>query len=290
VKLAAPSAVAALGAAGVLIALTSLAACGGNGDIERASAASRAGPQGAVGQFVVECALSHTAFDDPIVHPGEPGASHQHLFFGNRDVAANSSYESLAGGDTSCDQPRDTASYWAPALFDATGRTVQPIRAVAYYRAGPGVDPQSVQPYPPGLKMLGGDQHATSAQPLSVVGWSCGGGRPRSVSPPKCPGDSPLSLNVTFPDCWNGTDLDSPDHVSHTATSTGGRCPDSHPTPLPELVLVVDYPAVDPDGIELASGGVGTGHADFWNVWDQAKLETEVRGCLHRDVVCGVNG
>jgi hypothetical protein len=44
----------------------------------------------------------------------------------------------------------------------------------------------------------------------------------------------------------------------------------------------------DPSGVLLASGGVLSGHADFMNGWDQRRLETEVRSCLHRKVVCGV--
>jgi hypothetical protein len=32
-----------------------------------------------------------------------------------------------------------------------------------------------------------------------------------------------------------------------------------------------------------------TGHADFWNVWDQEKLEEEVALCLNLDLVCGIS-
>ena len=42
------------------------------------------------------------------------------------------------------------------------------------------------------------------------------------------------------------------------------------------------------DGLELSSGGLLTGHADFYNAWDVDRLAREVRNCLHRDVVCGV--
>ena len=54
-----------------------------------------AGPQGRVGQFVVECGWSHSSFDDPIVHPGHAGASHRHDFFGNTTTSATSTYEQL---------------------------------------------------------------------------------------------------------------------------------------------------------------------------------------------------
>ena len=42
--------------------------------------------------------------------------------------------------------------------------------------------------------------------------------------------------------------------------------------------------------LSLASGAITTAHADFWNVWDQDKLEGEVADCLNRDLVCGVSG
>ncbi|MEI6403953.1 MAG: hypothetical protein WCP59_17400, partial [Actinomycetota bacterium] len=49
-----------------------------------------AGPQGGRGQFVVECGFSHAGTDDPIVYPGQPGASHEHVFFGNTGTDAAS--------------------------------------------------------------------------------------------------------------------------------------------------------------------------------------------------------
>ena len=177
-----------------------VAACGGGAEGDRADgprggdATPRAvrlsptepGPQGRVPQFVVECGFSHAAPDDPIVHPGHPGRSHLHVFFGNTTTDATSTAETLAGGGTSCDQHLDLASYWAPALLDH-GQPVAPTKAVAYYRPGVGVDPATVEPYPYGLKMLGGDPHAASPQSLDVVAWSCGTGSVRVDTPPDCP-------------------------------------------------------------------------------------------------------
>ena len=37
------------------------------------SPARHTGPQGLAGQFVTDCGYSHSAPDDPIVFPGEPG-------------------------------------------------------------------------------------------------------------------------------------------------------------------------------------------------------------------------
>ena len=287
----------------VLATAALLGACSGDGSGERAadsgSAAAAAelnaapdrvlsGPQGAVAQFVVECDFSHAAFDDPIVHPGVEGASHLHVFFGNVTTDAHTTVDDLVVGDTTCDQHLDRASYWAPALI-RDGVVQTPVKSVAYYRAGPDVVPTTVEPYPLGLRMIAGNSQATDEQSTAVVAWACGAGSLREPIPPECPDQRNLRLLVTFPDCWNGTDLDSVDHVSHVTYSRAGACPASHPVAIPQLQFSVEYPVTGPiDGLELSSGGLGTGHADFYNAWDPDRLAREVRNCLHRDVVCGV--
>lgn len=247
-----------------------------------------AGPQGRDAQFLVRCDVSHLAPDDPIVHPGRPGASHQHVFFGNRRVTATATYDELLGAPSSCEQPLDTASYWVPALL-RDGQVVEPVSSIAYYRAGPGVDPRSLVPYPPGLMMLAGDPGAEAPQPHEIAAWACGAGLVRSSVPPACPESAPLRQLLTFPDCWDGVRLDSPTHREHVVYSSGGHCPASHPVPIPQLTFSVLYSITgDPTGILLASGQPHTLHADFWNVWNQQKLTREVEICLHRLAVCDV--
>jgi len=247
-----------------------------------------AGPQGNVAQFVVECEFSHAGTDDPIVHPGRPGESHLHVFFGNVTTDAFSTLDTLESGATTCDQPLDRAAYWAPALLD-DGQMLTPVKSTAYYRPGIGVDPTTVQPYPAGLAMVAGNAMATGPQSTSVVAWTCGTGIDREVTPPSCPDQRDLRLVVTFPDCWDGVHLDSDDHISHVGYSSAGVCPSTLPVPIPQLQFSVEYPVTGHHGLlELASGGVLTGHADFFNAWDEAKLTREVAQCLHRAVVCGV--
>ena len=247
-----------------------------------------AGPQGAVPQFVVECDYSHAAMDDPIVYPGQPGASHLHVFFGNEGVDAASTVESLAQHGTTCDQQLDKAAYWAPALL-RDGEMLAPVKSTAYYRPGIDVDPTTVQPFPKGLVMVAGNAGASKDQPTSIVAWSCGTGSEREVLPPTCGTGRNLRLLVTFPDCWNGTGLDSDDHHAHVAYSSKGACPDGYPVPVPQMQFSVEYPVSGSvAGLELASGGLTSGHADFMNGWDQDRLAREVRLCLHREVVCGI--
>jgi hypothetical protein len=245
------------------------------------------GPQGVVAQFVVECRFSHAGPDDPIVFPGEPGASHRHHFFGATTTDAHSTPASLRRSPTTCQAGADTAAYWAPALY-VDGEEVEPTLMNAYYRPGPGVEPEAVQAHPAGLAIIAGDPTATTPQPLNVVGWHCGASPVLSAEPPTCAHATPLALRVTFPDCWDGERLDSDDHRSHMALSREGRCPASHPVAVPQLVVDIHYPVSGAATVALASGTAHSAHADFFNGWDQEALEREVAACINRSLVCGV--
>ncbi len=94
---------------------------------------------------------------------------------------------------------------------------------------------------------------------------------------------------VTFPDCWNGTDLRSANLRSHVAYSHAGSCDAAHPVPIPQLTLTISYPITGGGhDLRLASGDTITAHADFLNAWDEDKLAGEVEMCLHRGVVCNI--
>lgn len=242
------------------------------------------------GRFVVSCAPSHADFDDPLVFPGRDGASHLHEFFGNVAIDEGSSDRrataaAVADADTSCETAADRASYWVPALLDEAGERITPDSIDAYYRAGRGVEPADVVAHPSGLGVIAGGGPDREPPPTSVVGWSCSANPRRSASPPDCEGA--LRLRVTFPDCWDGERLHSDDHREHMAYSGTDGCPTDHPVAVPQLELVVRYPVAGGDGLSLSSGEIDSAHADFWNLWEPAALEREVRACLHGDVVCG---
>ena len=109
----------------------------------------------------------------------------------------------------------------------------------------------------------------------------------RDTTPQQCNENSSLRMLVTFPDCWDGERLTGFGSSAH-ARYSDGACPESHPVAIPQLTIAIDYPPVAPEGLSLASGGVETAHADFWNVWDQEKLEGEVANCINRNLVCGL--
>ena len=236
--------------------------------------------------FVSSCAYSHSAPDDPIVRPGEPGAAHLHDFFGNTTTDAGSTAESLRGRSTTCRRGLDTAAYWTPALYDG-GRLVRPRTVAAYYQTA-GKEPATIQPFPAGLRMVAGPGPGTAQ-------WACSRrGRDSTTSatgPPDCREGDDLVVRVFFPDCWDGRNLDSADHHSHMAYNVGGTCPASHPVPVPRLRLGFHYRGTDGGGdVTLSSGGPDTAHADFFNAWDQAELERLVRDCLDAAVHCGGRG
>lgn len=224
--------------------------------------------------FTVVCGFSHRNNDDPILFPGQPGRSHNHTYVGNRTVDASSTPASLRGGPTTCDLERDASTYWVPTVYRGRAPII-PLAGVVYYTnrtSGSVVAP------PAGLKMLAGNPLAHHRQPKGVASWSCGGvgGTPRFGFIPKCSENDALELEVTFPNCWNGTTTDSVDHKRHMKYSTAGQCPASHPVRLPTIMLVLLYPP-QPRGAQPASGKFAA-HADFMNGWDQDELASLVAG------------
>jgi hypothetical protein len=232
------------------------------------------------GIFLSLCTLSHSASDDPIVHPGEPGASHPHEFFGNTTTNADSTYASLQAGRTTCRIAADTAAYWVPTLYD-DGTRVAPLKVNAYYLRGGG--PGRIAAFPAGLKVIAGNSSATTAQSTAVTGWKCSRIRPQALSavPVACPSGSHAVLVIRFPECWNGTDLDAADHRSHMAYRVRGVCPAGYPVRVPRLSLNVHYQLPDTTGLTLASGSIHSSHADFFNAWNQSVLARLVRTSLN---------
>ncbi len=229
------------------------------------------------GYFAIACGFSHRNQDDPIVFFRQPGRSHDHTYFGNTATNANSTPASLrATGETTCRLGADTAAYWVPTLF-VGGNAVRPRGAIAYYLRRT-IEP--VQAFPANLEVVAGSAAARSAQSTRVTFWTCGG-RTISSEIPTC-ARSNLRLQVNFPNCWNGRQLDSADHRSHLAYSADGVCPASHPAEVPALTLVVYYGVAGGSQAELASGGDFSGHADFVNAWDQDTLQRLVDRYLNR--------
>ena len=238
------------------------------------------------GNFVVDCGFSRRLSDDPIVSPGVPGASHDHSFFGNETTDAFSTAAKLLRGQTLCHRRQDRSAYWVPTML-VNGRPVTPLGAAIYYRRGTYAE---VQVPPNGLRMIAGDQRATSPQAVEHVFWNCEQLGLATTEVPVCPADPgySLRLHVDFPECWDGVNLDSPDHRSHLAYATAGECPASHPVPIPSLRLVVRFPVTGVQRLALSSGSINSGHADVFFAWRGKQLRRLVRRCLNGRHQCSL--
>lgn len=292
---------------------------GGNFAEERISPTDEQPVESDIGSFRTTCDFSHMATDDPIVYPGQPGKSHLHAFFGNTGTNANSTAASIANtGNSTCrGGTANRTGYWQPAMIDTKdGTPIQPLSLQAYYKTGyNGVRPEDVKPFPDGLRMISGNPMATT--PNTAVGsFNCdlddgtNSGGVGSI-PTNCKSETGLLVNVNFPQCWDGKNLDSPDHKSHmafsnnafvtaaqlagkpiewwqTLTTTQG-CPPTHPVALAAISLGVWYQIPkDPSeakrwrlASDMYEGPAGYSlHADWFNGWETAVMKAFSTNCL----------
>ena len=188
--------------------------------------------------FVSSCAFSHRAPDDPIVYRRPGSRAHSHG--SHRRVLDGRDAE---GGRTTCKRRGETAAYWVPTLVSGAQASFR-----CRLRLLPARHDREVKPFPPDLRMIAGSSVATSPQPLSVTRWDCGieANVAGSSDPPTCPPGprTAFRLHVSFPDCWDGQNLDTTDHHSHIAYAVEGHCPPSHPVAVPALELILRYPVL----------------------------------------------
>ncbi|MGI9595386.1 MAG: DUF1996 domain-containing protein [Acidimicrobiales bacterium] len=243
------------------------------------------------GQFRAACQYSHFAYDDPIVFPGQTGRSHLHMFFGNTDTNANSTTDSIvnSGGGTCNGFELNRSAYWTPALLDGAGNAIVPDMIILYYKTK---EPGVVQRMPQGLKMVSGNTSAESFETSNFLYWSCGkSGHSYNKGNriPNCNGD-PVNATISFPQCWDGRNLDSADHRSHMAlVSPHAGCPSTHPVRLPQISILMYFPGdMSTKNWHLSSdrsGGFNTGpgatlHADWWGGWNDETMDLWTNGCM----------
>lgn len=263
-----------------------------------------------------DCEFSHMNFDDPVVFPGQPGRSHLHAYFGNTAINANTNLDNLpnTGRSTCAGGTANRSGYWIPAMLDMRDRRpVKPEGATIYYKSSyHGVKSTEIRQFPPGLRILAGNSTATSPQkrPNSnglLTYWMCLQKSPfklSSFSPTirtDCKRGEVLRLRVTFPQCWDGKNLDSADHQSHMAYAQRrfGGCPSSHPVALPEITINTDYEFGDPanlkrwrlvtDAADESKPAGLTLHGDWVNGWHQPTFERMLNGCFRPHQDCGHN-
>ncbi len=90
------------------------------------------------GAFRTHCVESHSSNDDPLMAPNKPGAAHHHIFFGNPDVDAYTTPDSLLEASaTTCDGVAlNKSGYWVPALYGESGERLEYVDPLFYYKTG----------------------------------------------------------------------------------------------------------------------------------------------------------
>jgi len=308
---------------------------GGSGGIPGASADD-------VGAFRMFCGAGQVLKDDPLVYPGKAGASHLHQFVGNLGTDANSTYSSLrTSGGTTCGQsatPFNRSAYWIPAMLDGTGNVVKPDFLNLYYKRLPASAPGCTDPIkrrgicidlPNGVRyvfgynmttMSGGPADLTSFDQwfISFECWGSEDGKVGSgaataryhtikeVADAGCPVGAQLVILGFAEDCWDGVNLDTPDHRSHMVYATGedkgyGRqCDAGHPYLIPDMQFQWHFTTdanfakglwrLSSDDMMAAMGKPvvpgSTMHMDYWEAWSPTVKKTWTDNCINGHLSC----
>ena len=289
-----------------------------------------------VGAFRFICTPGQLVADDPIVYPGQPGKAHLHQFFGNLGANANSTYASLrTSGASTCNSPLNRSAYWMPAMMNGRGKVVRPDHINIYYKRRPASDPKcnldmkvdwekqwGVQgkcvDIPRGLRFVFGRDMIDPKSP--TTGWpyfNCDG--PGAVSghfanivdaAKGCPVGAQLGAVISAPECWDGKNLDSPDHRSHMAYPDWSwgylKCPMEYPYVIPAFTMGAWYTTdadLDRSGTwapgkptwHLSSDAMpgmpamtpgSSFHADWFGAWDDDVMKMWTDHCINKLLNC----
>lgn len=277
-----------------------------------------------LGAFRFLCGPGQLSYDDPIVYPGQRGKAHLHQFFGNLGADAHSTYESLRkSGESTCQNELNRSAYWMPAMLDGKGKVVRPDSVSIYYKRLPSTSSlcttagKACVGIPRGLRFVFGWDQTRPSEPQPennrrfnfkcVQGWTpVNNATPDMVETMKiCKPGQWLSATINTPQCWNGVDLDTPDHRSHLAemirnasTRYKNACPATHPYIIPQFTMGVAYSIEtgdDPKLWHLSSDMMlppalrrpgASFHSDYFEAWeDDIRLRWEA-ACLDKLLNC----
>ncbi|KAF8244032.1 WSC-domain-containing protein [Wilcoxina mikolae CBS 423.85] len=234
---------------------------------------------------------------DPIVNPGAV-ASHLHNIVGGNGFNYSMTYEGTQASTCStCKAKADKSNYWVPDLYvkakNGSFHNVGNNGATIYYLQRRDTPTEELIPFPKGFRMLAGDPMLRSSNGGKAVSFACLGGtsgETPSIPNSKCPYG--LRAQIVMPSCWDGKNLDSPDHKSHVAypsLTNNGKCPSTHPKRFITLFYeyLYDIKKFDSEWVGsqhpfVLSNGDPTGfgfHGDFVNGWDIPTLKKAIDTC-----------
>ncbi|KAK8023507.1 hypothetical protein PG993_011573 [Apiospora rasikravindrae] len=209
---------------------------------------------------------------DPLVNPGMLYSPHLHQIVGgnsfNISMPPESHDQAALSTCTSCSFAEDFSNYWTAVMF-FRHRNGSVIRVPQVGNGGPqgqlinkgGLDVYyipsgKVTAFKKGFRMLAGSATNTDNSKVNKGNichrcWQSTNDNQFTGGAP-CTGADTVDIpygnqckmvrqTIIFPTCWDGKNLDSPDHQSHVAysgagASGGGRCPATHPVKLPQIM------------------------------------------------------
>ena len=227
------------------------------------------------------------------------------------------------------------SAYWMPAMLDGAGNVVKPDFVNTYYKQLPANDPRCSStvvsqdnraagpsigkcvPMPNGLRFILGYNMATmsggpadmTSRDWEAMGFDCMDrpvgansytGIQRTMAAilatGRCPAGAYLRVYLTFPQCWDGKNLDSPDHRAHIVQPPQSICPQTHPYKVPEIAIQAFF-SVDQNFFagkwRLASDemmpGVAAGttlHMDYWEAWSPTIKDIWQKNCVDGPSSC----
>jgi hypothetical protein len=228
----------------------------------------------AAAQNMLRFACSQLVVDrvDPIVNPGMIYSPHLHQIVGGNSFNAtmDTSYDLAARSTcTSCSFKEDLSNYWTAVMFfKSRNGTYKRVPQVG--NGGPqgpleqkgGLDVYYIPngkttAFKKGFRMLAGVATNTDASKVNGGNichrcWTSPNDTPFVGAQP-CSGSDTVAIpygtncqmirqTIIFPACWDGVNLDSPNHQTHVAYSGsgatgGGACPSTHPVKLPQVMF-----------------------------------------------------